>query len=200
MASEVGEVVPAMQEDTKAAAEKYKAVSPDRGRLRLPGHARAARWPRPPAPVHCRLSGGLGCPQETTGDRPAELPAMNGTAVRDAMGFKFAEAPGQTAISSTSATSCKQADASRGQVQALCDPASGLQGKQVSGTGGGVVRSPTACGTAVPAAKPVTVQPVSDHGGRDECRQAPALAAHAPAPADGAVVLAARSTSPRPTA
>ena len=82
--------------------------------------------------------------------------AINGTAIRDAMGFKFADAPGQTDFQYVGDELKKLMQ--QEVKSSLSDPAS-LKGKKVSGTGVVVVLSPT--GAPPPPAKPVNVQPVT---------------------------------------
>ena len=93
---------------------------------------------------------------------PAQTPvlvplstAVNGSVVRDVMGFKFADAPGQTdyqyvgdELKKLMLTSIESS---------VPDPA-GLEGEQVTVLGAVGVQ---ATGSTVPRAKPVNVQPVS---------------------------------------
>jgi predicted lipoprotein len=98
-------------------------------------------------------------PEETAVIIPLTT-AINGTAVRDAMGFKFADAPGQTEYQFVGDELKKlmQEDVK----SSISDPAS-LKGKKVSGTGVVVVLSPS--GAPPPPAKPVNVQPVTIEAG-----------------------------------
>ena len=151
-ADELGEVVTALQKDPKAAAEQFQAVSPGTGTyvfaVKLVGTVSesAANGLRLQVP---------GVPSET----PVQVPlgtAINGTVLRDAMGFKFADAPGQTDYQYVGDELKKliQAEVSG----AVADPAA-LEGRKVDVVGVLNVVSPT--GNAVPRAKPVSVQPLS---------------------------------------
>jgi predicted lipoprotein len=155
-AQPLGEVVPAMQKDLKAAATQYKAVSPAEGAYAFPVKFDGTVEEASDASLRVSVPG---VPQETTVIIPLTT-AINGTAVRDAMGFKFADAPGQTEFQFVGDELKKLMQA---QVKSsVSDPAS-LQGKKVSGTGIVVVLSPT--GTPPPPAKPVNVQPVTIEAG-----------------------------------
>jgi predicted lipoprotein len=155
-AQPLGEVVPAMQKDLKAAATQYKAVSPAEGAYAFPVEFDGTVEEASDASLRVLVPG---VPQETTVIIPLTT-AINGTAVRDAMGFKFADAPGQTEFQFVGDELKKLMQA---QVKSsVSDPAS-LQGKKVSGTGIVVVLSPT--GTPPPPAKPVNVQPVTIEAG-----------------------------------
>jgi predicted lipoprotein len=155
-AQPLGEVVPAMQKDLKAAATQYKAVSPAEGAYAFPVEFDGTVEEASDASLRVLVPG---VPQETTVIIPLTT-AINGTAVRDVMGFKFADAPGQTEFQFVGDELKKLMQA---QVKSsVSDPAS-LQGKKVSGTGIVVVLSPT--GTPPPPAKPVNVQPVTIEAG-----------------------------------
>jgi predicted lipoprotein len=155
-AQPLGEVVPAMQKDLKAAATQYKAVSPAEGAYAFPVEFDGTVEEASAASLRVSVPG---VPEETAVIIPLTT-AINGTAVRDAMGFKFADAPGQTEFQFVGDELKKLMQA---QVKSsVSDPAS-LQGKKVSGTGVVVVLSPT--GTPPPPAKPVNVQPVTIEAG-----------------------------------
>ena len=155
-AQPLGEVVPAMQKDLEAASTKYNAVSPAEGAYAFPvkfdgtvdeASAESLRISVP------------GVPEQTVVIIPLTT-AINGTAVRDAMGFKFADAPGQTEYQYVGDELKKLMQQ---QVKSgVSDPAS-LQGKKVSGSGVVVVLSPT--GAPPPPAKPINVQPVTIEAG-----------------------------------
>jgi predicted lipoprotein len=155
-AQPLGEVVPAMQKDLEAASTKYNAVSPAEGAYAFPvkfdgtvdeASAESLRISVP------------GVPEQTVVIIPLTT-AINGTAVRDAMGFKFADAPGQTEYQYVGDELKKLMQQ---QVKSgISDPAS-LKGKKVSGSGVVVVLSPT--GAPPPPAKPVNVQPVTIEAG-----------------------------------
>jgi predicted lipoprotein len=155
-AQPLGEVVPAMQKDLKAAATEYNAVSPAEGAYAFPvkfdGTVNEA------SAESLRISV-PGVPEQTVVIIPLTT-AINGTAVRDAMGFKFADAPGQTEYQYVGDELKKLMQQ---QVKSgVSDPAS-LKGKKVSGSGVVVVLSPT--GTPPPPAKPINVQPVTIEAG-----------------------------------
>jgi predicted lipoprotein len=155
-AQPLGEVVPAMQKDLKAAATKYKAVSPAEGAYNFP--VKFDGTVTDASADSLRLSV-PGVPKETVVIVPLTT-AINGAAVRDAMGFKFGDAPGQTDYQFVADELKKLMQQ---QVKSgVSDPAS-LKGKKVSGTGVVVVLSPS--GAPPPPAKPVNVQPVTIKAG-----------------------------------
>ncbi len=150
-ASALGEVVTAMQSNTKTAAEKYQAVSPAEGSYVFAVTATGTVSEATDASLRLKVDG---VPDQT----PIIIPlttAINGTVIRDIMGFKFADAPGQTDFQYVGDELKKLMQA---EVQsAVADPAS-LKGKQVTVIGAvNVVGS----GTSVPKPKPVNVQPIS---------------------------------------
>jgi len=149
-AAPLGEVVPAMQSDLKGAASTYKAVSPNEGAFVFPVSFDATVVEASDASLKLQVAG-------VPGETPVLVPlttGLNGTVLRDAMGFKFAQAPGQTAFQYVGDELRKLMST---EVQSLGPPA-GLQGKQVKVVGAVNV---IATGNTVPPAKPVTVQPVS---------------------------------------
>ena len=155
-AQPLGEVVPAMQKDLKAAAEQYKAVSPAEGTYAFPVEFDGTVEEASDASLRVSVPG---VPEQTAVIIPLGT-AINGTAVRDAMGFKFADAPGQTEFQFVGDELKKLMQE---QVKSsVSDPAS-LNGKKVSGTGVVVVLSPG--GTPPPPAKPINVQPVTIEAG-----------------------------------
>ena len=155
-AQPLGEVVPAMQKDLKAAATKYKAVSPAEGAYNFP--VKFDGTVTDASADSLRLSV-PGVPKETVVIVPLTT-AINGAAVRDAMGFKFGDAPGQTDYQFV-ADELKKLQ--QQQVKSgISDPGS-LMGKKVSGSGVVVVLSPS--GAPPPPAKPVNVQPVTIKAG-----------------------------------
>jgi predicted lipoprotein len=155
-AQPLGQVVPAMQKDLKAAATKYKAVSPAEGAYAFPVKFDGTVEEASDASLRVSVPG---VPEETAVIIPLTT-AINGTAVRDAMGFKFADAPGQTEYQFVGDELKKlmQEDVK----SSISDPAS-LKGKKVSGTGVVVILSPS--GAPPPPAKPVNVQPVTIEAG-----------------------------------
>jgi len=149
-AAPLGEVVPAMQSDLKGAAATYKAVSPNEGAYDFPVTVDGTVVEASDASLKLQVAG-------VPGQTPVLVPlgtGINGTVVRDVMGFKFAQAPGQTQFQYVGDELRKLMAA---EVQSLGPPAA-LQGKQVKVVGAVNV---TATGNTVPAAKPVNVQPVS---------------------------------------
>jgi predicted lipoprotein len=147
-AQPLGEVVPAIQSDVEAAAKQYNAAAPAEGTyvfaVKLDGtveeaSANALRVKVPGVPEQTQVLIPLGT-------------AINGTAIRDGMGFKFADAPGQTEFQFVGDELKKLMQ--ENVKSSISDPAS-LQGKNVSATGMVVVRGPQ------PPAKPVNVQPVT---------------------------------------
>ncbi len=151
-AQPLGEVVPATQKDLKAAATEYKATSPADGAYDFPVKFEGTVTDATADSLRLSVPG---VPKETTVIIPLTT-AINGTAVRDAMGFKFADAPGQTDFQYVGDELKKLMQ--QEVKSSLSDPAS-LKGKKVSGTGVVVVLSPT--GAPPPPAKPVNVQPVT---------------------------------------
>ena len=155
-AQPLGEVIPAVQSDVKGAATKYKAVSPASGSYAFPVKLDGTVTDATADSLRLSVPG---VPTET----PVIIPlttAINGTAVRDAMGFKFADAPGQTEYQYVGDELKKLMQE---QVKStLSDPAS-LKGKKISATGIIVVLSPS--GAPQPKPKPVNVQPVTTKAG-----------------------------------
>jgi predicted lipoprotein len=150
-ASEVGDVVPAMQSDTKSAAEKYKAVSPAEGAYVFPVKTTGTVTEATEANLRLKITG---VPEET----PVIVPlttAINGTVIRDVMGFKFADAPGQTDYQYVGDELKKLMQAE--VKDATSDPAS-LKGKKITVVG---AISVIGAGTSVPKPKPVNIQPLS---------------------------------------
>lgn len=146
----LGEVIPAIQSDTKAAAQTYGAVSPGEGSYVFPVTTTATVIDASAASLRLKVDG--------AGDTPVLVPlttAINGTTIRDVMGFKFADAPGQTDFQRVGDELKKlmQTEIS-GEIS---DPAS-LKGKQVTVIGAVGI---TGSGNAVPKAKPISVQPIS---------------------------------------
>jgi predicted lipoprotein len=149
-AAPLGEVVPAIQSDVKGAAAKYKAVSPNENAYVFPvtltgtvtdASADALRLQVPGVPAQTPVLVPLGA-------------GLNGTVVRDVMGFKFADAPGQTQFQYVGDELKKLMQA---ETQKLGDPAS-LEGKQIKVVG---AMNVLATGNTVPVPKPVNVQPIT---------------------------------------
>ena len=151
-AADLGKVVPAIQSDPKSAADTYKAVSPNENAYDFAVKATGTVVEATDATLRIKVDG---VPDQTVVLVPLTT-AVNGTALRDAMGFKFADAPGQTQYQYV-ADELKKLILADLQ-SSVSDPAS-LQGKQVQVVG--VVSVITTGGAPVPRAKPVNVQPIS---------------------------------------
>ncbi len=150
-AAPLSEVLPALQSDVKAAAAKYKAVSPSENAYVFAVKATGEVTEGSDASLRLKVAG---APEVT----PILVPlstAVNGTVLRDGMGFKFADAPGQTDYQYVG-DEIKKLILSK-VVDPLGDPAE-LKGKQVDVVG---VFSVQDSGGPVPRAKPVNIQPVS---------------------------------------
>ena len=151
-AADLGKVVPALQQDPKAAADTYKAVSPSENSYVFPVKTTAKVVSATDASLRLQVDG---VPSQT----PVIVPlttAVNGSPLRDVMGFKFADAPGQTQYQYVADEMKKLVLADL--ESSLTDPAS-LEGKEVEVVG--VVAVTTTGGSGVPRAKPVNVQPLS---------------------------------------
>jgi predicted lipoprotein len=150
-AQPLGEVVPALQADVAAAAQKYEASVPAEGSYVFPVELTGTVAEASDAALRLEVDG---VPAQT----PVLVPlstAVNGTVIRDAMGFKFADAPGQTDYQYVGDELKKLMLAT---IESdVADPGS-LEGKQVTVLGAVGVQ---ASGGTVPRAKPVNVQPVS---------------------------------------
>jgi predicted lipoprotein len=151
LAQPLGEVVPAFQSDLPAAAKKFKAVSPSEGAYVFPVTASGTVADATDASLRLQVDG---VPSQTPVIVPLST-AVNGTAVRDVMGFKFADAPGQTDYQYVGDELKKLMLADLDS--SVQDPGS-LKGKKITVLGAVSVQG---AGTAVPKAKPVNVQPVS---------------------------------------
>jgi predicted lipoprotein len=149
-AAPAGEVVPAFQADVKGAAAKYKAVSPNENSYVFPVTLTGTVTQASADSLRLQVPG---VPAATPVIVPISA-ALNGTVIRDLMGFKFADAPGQTQFQYVGDELKKLQLA---EVQKLGDPAA-LQGKQVKVVGAVNV---VATGATVPVPKPVNVQPVT---------------------------------------
>jgi predicted lipoprotein len=150
-AQPLGEVVPALQADVKAAATKYKAAVPAEGSYVFPVKVTATVIAASDASLTLQVPG---VPSET----PVLVPlstAVNGTVVRDVMGFKFADAPGQTDYQYVGDELKKLMLA---DINDNIDDPKTLKGKKVTVLGALGVQ---VIGATVPRAKPVNVQPVS---------------------------------------
>lgn len=148
-AAPLAQVLPALQTDVKAAAARYKAASPNEGAYIFPVTARGTVTQLTDTALALQVPG---LPAQASVFVPLGT-AVNGTVVRDAMGFTFAQAPDQTRYQYVGDELKKlmlaQLDKER--------PA-GLQGREVTVVG---VLNVIAPGNTVPAAKPVSIQPLT---------------------------------------
>lgn len=149
-AKPLGEVVTAVQADPKAAAEKYEAVAPNESTWVFPVTATGTVTEAGDDSLRVKVDG---VPDETAVIVPLDT-AIQGTAIRDAMGFKFADAPGQTDYQYVGDELKKLMQAA--VQKEISDPAS-LKGKKVTVLG---VISVQNNGAPQPKAKPVNVQPI----------------------------------------
>ncbi|MBM9468991.1 DUF2291 family protein [Nakamurella leprariae] len=152
-ADPLDEVLPAAQASIAAAAEQFEAVSPSEGSYDFAVTATGTVTPESTAESLRLEVEGL------SGETPVIVPlttAVNGTIVRDAMGFRFGDAPGQTQYQYVGDEIKKliQTDV----VAPLGDPTQ-LVGQTVTVTGVLNVTA-TGGGDTVPAAKPANIQPV----------------------------------------
>lgn len=154
-AQPLGEVVPALQSDLPTAAEKYGAVSPATGSYVFPVRVTGTVAEATEASLRLTVPG---VPSQT----PVIVPlttAVNGTVVRDVMGFTFADAPGQTDYQYVGDELKKLMLADL--ESSVADPTS-LEGRKVTVLGAVGVQ---ATGSTVSRAKPLNVQPVSVEAG-----------------------------------
>ena len=149
-AAPLPEVVQAFQTDLKSAAAKYRATSPNEGSYVFPVTVEATVVEATDAALRLKVAG---VPDDTQVLVPVG-PAVNGSVVRDVMGFKFADAPGQTDYQYVGDEVRKLMLA---QLRSAAAPST-LPGKPVTLVGAVNVISSV---NAVPRAKPVTVQPVT---------------------------------------
>jgi predicted lipoprotein len=149
-AQPLGEVLPALQADLPGAASKYEAVSPSEGAYVFPVTATGTVEEATDASLRLAVPG---VPSQTPVIVPLST-AVNGTPIRDVMGFKFADAPGQTDYQYVGDELKKLMLA--GLDSSVGDPGS-LKGKKVTVLGAVSIQG---SGTTVPKAKPVNVQPV----------------------------------------
>jgi predicted lipoprotein len=151
-AAELGEVLTAVQDDPGAAAEKYQATVPTEGNYIFVVKTNASVSQAAKTNLRLEVDG---APSNT----PVLVPlstAINGTVLRDAMGFKFADAPGQTDYQYVGDELKKLI---QDEIAAdAADPAA-LEGKKVDVVGVISIQSPS--GAPPPEAKPVNVQPLT---------------------------------------
>lgn len=147
-ASPLGDVITAVQSDPKAAAEKYGAVAPNESTWVYAVRGTGVVTEASDQAIRLKIPG---VPEETTVIVPLDT-AIQGTVVRDGMGFKFADAPGQTDYQYVGDELKKLMQA------AMQEQATGVtKGKQVQVIGMISVQNN---GAPQPKAKPVNVQPI----------------------------------------
>ena len=155
VAKPLGQVVPAFQSDLPGAAERFGAVSPSEGAYVFPVTVTGTVAEASDASLRLQVDG---VPSQTPVIVPLST-AVNGTPVRDVMGFKFADAPGQTDYQYVGDELKKLMLA---ELDTEVDDPAGLKGKKITVLGAVSVQ---ATGTTVPKAKPVNVQPVKVEAG-----------------------------------
>ena len=149
-AAPLADVVTAIQADPAAAAKEFDGVSPGTDSLVFAVTATGTVTEASADSIQLEVDG---VPEQTVVIVPVST-AINGTVLRDAMGFKFADAPGQSAFQFVGDELKKLMQAA--VADGAGDP-SALQGKTVT-----VVGALSVVGAgAPPAAKPVNIQPVS---------------------------------------
>lgn len=147
-AAPLGDVITGVQSDPKAAAEKYGAVAPNESTWVFAVRATGVVTQASEESIRLKIPG---VPEETTVIVPLGT-AIQGTVLRDGMGFKFADAPGQTDYQHVGDELKKLMQA------AVQEQASGVtEGKQVQVIGMISVQNN---GAPQPKAKPVNVQPI----------------------------------------
>jgi predicted lipoprotein len=150
-AKPLADVLPAIQADPKAAAAKFKALSPAEGAYVFPVSATGVVSDATAADLRLKVDG-------LSGDTPILVPlstAVNGSVLRDAMGFKFADAPGQTDYQYVGDELKKLIQA---EVKSSVKDPAALKGKKVTVVG---VISLLYTGAPPPKAKPVNIQPLT---------------------------------------
>lgn len=149
-AAPLSEVIAGIQSDPAAAAEKFKAVAPNSDTLVFAVTATGTVTKASAGSVQLKVDG---VPDQTLVIVPVTT-AINGTVLRDSMGFKFADAPGQSAFQFVGDELKKLMRAA--VADGVGDPGA-LKGKTVT-----VVGALSVVGAgAQPQAKPVNIQPVS---------------------------------------
>ena len=149
-AAPVSEVVPAIQEDSAAAAKKYESVNPNAGVVVFPVTATGTVTKVSSTALQLKVDG---IPNQTL-VLVSLRTAINGTVLRDALGFKFADAPGQSDFQYVGDELKKLM---QGAVQEGIGDPSSVKGKKITVLGviSAVEDAPQ------PKAKPVNIQPVS---------------------------------------
>jgi predicted lipoprotein len=150
-AAPLPEVVTAIQTDPKAAGEKYQAASPSEGTRIFAVTATGTVTDATRDALTLKVPG---VPADTQVLVPLTT-AINGTVLRDALGFKFADAPGQSDYQFVGDELKKlmQAEVKKGLGG---DPAA-TKGKQITVLG--VIS--VVGDEPQPKAKPINIQPVS---------------------------------------
>ncbi len=150
-AASFADVLTAIQSNAKSAAAKYKAVSPAENAYVFPVTTTASVADATDASLRLKVPG-------LSDQTPILVPlttAINGSVLRDAMGFKFADAPGQTDYQYVGDELKKLMQA---QMQSdISDPAA-LKGKKITVVG---VVNVLDTGSPQPKAKPINIQPLS---------------------------------------
>ena len=150
-AAPLGDVVTGMQKDVKATAEQFEAVSPGENSYVFVVKGTGTVTEATANSLRMSVDG-------VAAETPVLIPlstAVNGTVLRDGLGFKFADAPGQTDYQYVGDELKKLMQSE--VVAPLGDPAA-LKGKQVDFVGVIAQQGPS---NRVPTAKPINVQPVS---------------------------------------
>ncbi len=150
-AQPLGDVVAGVTTDPEAAAEALGAVSPNESSWVFPVTAVGTVEEATGESLRLKVDG---VPAGTTVIVPLGN-AIQGTVIRDVAGFKFADAPGQTAYQYVGDELKKLMQASLQEI--VADPGS-LKGKQVTVVGAISVLNN---GAPQAKAKPVNVQPVA---------------------------------------
>lgn len=151
-AAPLAEVLAAIQADPQAASEKYEAISPTADSYVFAVKTTATVTDGSDANLRLEVPD---APKATTVIVPLST-AINGSVLRDAMGFKFADAPGQTDYQYVSDELKKLVQT---DVKSMVDDPASLKGKQVEVVG--VIDVPLSNGAPPPAAKPVNIQPIT---------------------------------------
>ena len=150
-----GDVVPDLHTDVKAAAEEHGGIPTSDSAYTFPVAVEGTVSEATDASVQVTVSG---VPKETKIIIPLTT-AVNGTVLRDAMGFKFADAPGQTEYQYVGDEIKKLIQQ---QVTESVDDPAALKGKKITVQG---LLAVQATGKAVPKPKPLNVQIVTIEAG-----------------------------------
>lgn len=145
----IARLAPALRTDVKGAAATSKAVSPNEGAYVFPVTARGTVTQVTDTNLQLAVPG---LPPSAAVFVPLGT-AVNGTVVRDAMGFTFAQAPDQTRYQYVGDELKKLMLAQLDKEQVAT-----LEGKEVTVVGVLGVIAPT---NTVPAAKPLSIQPIT---------------------------------------